>query len=96
MRLAVALVACLASAAASAQPSCWPDASLTAIVARDDAPVQIGQIAVRTSSVGMVLGYSCRRADGGVRPVEMSGALEVVEAEAAVGEIVFGAPELKP
>lgn len=32
----------------------------------------------------------------GVRPVEMSGALEVVEAEATAGEIVFGAPELKP
>lgn len=32
----------------------------------------------------------------GVRPVEMSGALEVVEAEAVRGEIVFGTPELKP
>lgn len=32
----------------------------------------------------------------GVRPVEMSGALEVVEAEAMRGEIVFGTPELKP
>ncbi|MCS6828331.1 MAG: hypothetical protein NZ553_17075 [Caldilinea sp.] len=32
----------------------------------------------------------------GVRPVEMSGALEVVEAEAERGEIIFGTPELKP
>lgn len=32
----------------------------------------------------------------GVRPVEMSGALEVVEAEAQRAEIVFGTPELKP
>jgi hypothetical protein len=32
----------------------------------------------------------------GVRPVEMTGALEVVEAEAVTAEIVFGAPELKP
>lgn len=31
----------------------------------------------------------------GVRPVEMSGALEVVEAEAVRGEIIFGTPELK-
>jgi hypothetical protein len=32
----------------------------------------------------------------GVRPVEMTGALEVVEAEAVTAEIAFGAPELKP
>jgi hypothetical protein len=32
----------------------------------------------------------------GVRPVEMTGALEVVEAEAVTAEIVFGTPELKP
>ena len=31
----------------------------------------------------------------GVRAVEMSGALEVVPAEATVGEIVFGSPEPK-
>lgn len=31
----------------------------------------------------------------GVRAVEMSGALEVVEAEAVTAEIVFGTPELK-
>jgi hypothetical protein len=32
----------------------------------------------------------------GVRPVEMTGALEVVEAEAVTAEITFGTPELKP
>jgi hypothetical protein len=32
----------------------------------------------------------------GVRPVEMTGALEVVEAEAVTAEIVFGTPTLKP
>lgn len=32
----------------------------------------------------------------GVRPVEMSGALEVVPAEAVTAEITFGTPELKP
>jgi hypothetical protein len=32
----------------------------------------------------------------GVRPVEMTGALEVVEAEAVTAEIVFGTPQLKP
>lgn len=32
----------------------------------------------------------------GVRPIEMSGALEVVEAEAVTAEITFGTPELKP
>lgn len=32
----------------------------------------------------------------GVRPIEMSGALEVVEAEAVTAEIMFGTPELKP
>jgi hypothetical protein len=33
---------------------------------------------------------------GEVRPVEMTGALEVVEAEAVTAEITFGTPELKP
>lgn len=32
----------------------------------------------------------------GVRAVEMSGAIEVVQAEAETAEIVFGTPELKP
>lgn len=32
----------------------------------------------------------------GVRPVEMSGALEVVGAEATTAEIVFGTPEAQP
>lgn len=32
----------------------------------------------------------------GVRPVETSAEVEVVEAEAVSGEIVFGEPELKP
>jgi len=33
---------------------------------------------------------------GEVRPVEMTGALEVVEAEAVTAEITFGEPELQP
>lgn len=33
---------------------------------------------------------------GEVRPVEMTGAVEVVEAEAVTAEITFGTPELKP
>lgn len=33
---------------------------------------------------------------GEVRAVEMTGAVEVVEAEAVTAEITFGAPELKP
>ncbi len=34
--------------------------------------------------------------EGEVRTIEMTGALEVVLAEAVVGEITFGAPELQP
>lgn len=33
---------------------------------------------------------------GEVRPVEMSGAIEVVDAEAVTAEITFGTPELQP
>lgn len=33
---------------------------------------------------------------GEVRPVEFTGAIEVVEAEAVTAEITFAAPELKP
>ena len=61
-----------------------PDGDMSAIV-RSVAPGVTQIIAVFDADLGE-----------GVRPVEMSGALEVVEAEAVIGEIVFGTPELKP
>lgn len=49
---------------AFAQPSCWPSVSIPPMIIPSDAPVQLGQIAVRISSLGLVWGYACKRADG--------------------------------
>lgn len=64
MRAALFAVLAACAIGVAAQPACWPNPAVPLTVLSDEKPVQLGQIAARVSSVGLVWGYACQRSDG--------------------------------
>lgn len=70
------------------------DEAVATVVALDDTTVQVTAVGLGVAQISAT--FDADMDAGEIREVVLTGAVEVVEAEAVGGELVFGTPELQP